>query len=123
MFSLLVLVLDDPNKLTEVLAAWEEAGVPGVTVLESTGFARLRQRLRQDDLPLLPSLRTLFQAEEVQHNTLFSIVDDEAVIERTIAATQRIVGDLSQPNTGILFVLPVSRVVGGQRGCARAAKG
>ncbi|MBI5956839.1 MAG: hypothetical protein HY871_07535 [Chloroflexi bacterium] len=59
----------------------------------------------------------------MQHNTLFSVVDDEAVIERTIAATQRIVGDLSQPNTGILFVLPVSRVVGGQRGRARAAKG
>jgi hypothetical protein len=33
------------------------------------------------------------------------------------------VGDLSQPNTGILFILPVSRVVGGQRSRAHGARG
>ena len=65
-----------------------------------------------DDLPLFPSLRDLVAGRELHHRTLFSVIDDEETLERAIAATERIVGDLSNPHTGLLFVLPVSRVLG-----------
>jgi len=39
-------------------------------------------------------------------------VEDDATLERVIAATERIVGDLNEPHTGLLFVVPVSRVLG-----------
>ena len=41
---LLVLVLNNPSHLQDVLEAWTDAGVPGITVLESTGFQRIQQR-------------------------------------------------------------------------------
>lgn len=111
MADLLVLVLDNLEQCPDVLDAWEAAGVTGVTILESTGLNRMRQGIR-DDYPLLPSLRSLLAGSETHHRTLFSVIEDETVLERAIAATQRVVGDLSQPYTGLLFVVPVSQVLG-----------
>jgi nitrogen regulatory protein P-II 1 len=114
MAHLLVLVLDNLEQCPHVLDAWEGAGVTGVTILESTGLNRVRQGIR-DDFPLMPSLRSLLAGRETHHRTLFSVVEDEAVLERAIEATQRVIGDLSQPYTGLLFVVPVSQVLGLKR--------
>jgi hypothetical protein len=43
---------------------------------------------------------------------LFLVVPDEALVERLIAATTKIVGDLSQHGTGLLAVIPVVFVLG-----------
>ncbi len=109
--NLLVLVLDDPDRCPDVLDAWEGAGVTGVTILESTGQARMRRAIR-DDLPLMPSLRDLLAGTELHHRTLFSVVADEEILERAIAATERTIGDLNTHHTGVLFVVPVTRVLG-----------
>lgn len=113
MFYLVTLVLDDVNRGPDVFDAWERAGVGGITIIESTGLGRVRQRegLR-DDLPLMPSLRALLHGREEHHRTLFSIVEGEEMVKALIAATEAIVGELSGPNTGILFALPLSHVAG-----------
>jgi nitrogen regulatory protein PII len=112
MNHLIIFVLDDVGLLEDLLRAWEAAGVGGVTLLESTGMRRVQMRAGRDDLPLLPSLRALLSSREEHHRTLFSVVEDEETVERVIRATEEVVGDLSGPGTGILFVLPVSRAVG-----------
>ncbi len=113
--SLVVFVLDNPEYMEDVLQAWQDAGSAGATVLPSTGLNRVGRLFGSDDIPLLPSIRDLAEhCEECVHYTIFSVVQDEAIVDKVIAATERIVGDLAQPGTGILFVVPVSRVVGGQ---------
>lgn len=109
--NLVVLVLDCTEQCHDVLNAWEEAGAGGITILESTGMRRMQAAMK-DDLPLMPSLRDLVAGQEAHHRTLFTVVPDEATVDRICAATERVVGDLSQPNTGLLFVVPVSRVLG-----------
>jgi len=111
MAHLLVFVLDNLEQCSDILDAWEEAGVRGVTILESTGLGRLRGALR-DDLPLLPSLQDLLASRELHHRTLFTVIGDEATLERVITATQRIIGDFTRPHNGLLFVVPVTRVLG-----------
>jgi nitrogen regulatory protein PII len=111
MAHLVVFVLDNLEQCSAVLEAWEEAGALGMTILESTGLRRLRVALR-DDLPLLPSLRDLLASQELRHRTLFTVVADEAVVERIIAATEQVVGDFSRHHAGLLFVVPVTRVLG-----------
>lgn len=111
MAHLLVFVLDSLEQCPDVLEAWEEAGVSGVTILESTGLGRLRDAMR-DDLPLLPSLRDLLASRELHHRTLFTVIEDEATLERIIAATERVIGDFTRHHTGLLFVVPVTRVLG-----------
>ena len=113
MYSLVVLVLDDPTLLHDLLRSWEEEGVPGATVLESTGLRRVATQFGGDDVPLLPSLDDLTRAEQRTHCTIFTVMAD-GLVDQIIAATERIVGDLNAPGTGILFVVPVTRVIGGR---------
>jgi len=114
--SMILFVLHDPAKLDALLAAWEAAGVSGATVLYSTGLGRIRrnQSLRED-FPLMPSLEDFLPKVEGLSRTLFTITDDETIVERVIAATERVVGDLSQPDRGLLAVLPVTRIRGLRR--------
>jgi len=112
MANLLVLVLDELEKFPAILEAWEQAGVPGITVLDSVGTRQLKERVSRDDMPLLPSLRSLFAADEDHNRTLFTVIQDDEVLERAIAATQKVVGDFMQPHTGILFVVSVPRAWG-----------
>ena len=114
MANLLVLVLDNVDQCPSIIDAWEEAGVSGITIVESTGQARLRRAMR-DDLPLMPSLRDLLAGSELHHRTLFSVVADDEVLERAIAATERTIGDLETHDSGLLFVVPVTRALGLKR--------
>ncbi len=62
-------VLDNPDRLDEVLDAWEKAGIGGVTITESTGIHRLRRQM----IPM----RYVFQQSsmvEEGHYTLMAIV-------------------------------------------------
>lgn len=51
------------------------------------------------------------------------MVEGEEMVDRLVKITQEILGDLDKPNTGVLFVLPVSRVVGLHGAKERAQKG
>jgi hypothetical protein len=109
---LLWLVLDDPGLLNDVLEAWTDIGARGITILESTGVHRVRSKTSDQDAPFLLGFSRLLRTDQVGHNTLFTVVPDMEVVERLVAATGEIVGDLSQPNTGVLFALPVAAAWG-----------
>ena len=101
---MLIMVLDDTARLNDVLRAWEDAGVPGVTILESTGLARALEKApaRAADAPSPAP-----DAGHIGHQTLFAVVDDIDVAARVADHVQAILGDLNNPNTGILFLVPV----------------
>lgn len=110
---LVTLVLHDPDLLEEVIAAWREVGISGATVLFSTGMGRLHQKegLR-DDIPLIPSLDDFYEAPQTLGRTIFTVIQEEAVIEKILAATQDIIGDLEKSDTGILLISPLFRAYG-----------
>jgi nitrogen regulatory protein PII len=112
MAYLVVLVLDDPDQTEALLDAWEGAGARGVTILESSGIGRMRRASLRDDMPLLPSLRAILRGGEEHHRTLFSVVESEEQVETLATAAQQVVGDFSQPHTGLLFAMPISHVHG-----------
>ncbi len=96
--QMLMYVINDPDLLDDVLDAWHDAGIMGITIMESTGVYRRR--------PTLISARyavgfpLLVDSMEKGHYTLFATVDDGDQVERCLAATESVVGDLSMPNTG-----------------------
>ena len=98
---MILLVLDDPDRLEEVLSAWERAGVEGATIIESTGLHRRKRHL---------AMRYSFDTgvQEEGHTTLFAMVPDLAVVERCLAATEAVVGDLDGPDTGVFAAWPVA---------------
>jgi nitrogen regulatory protein PII len=110
---MILFVLHDADWMDEILTAWEEAGVSGITILPSSGLARLRQKgALRENLPLIPSLEDLIEHTENTNRTLLTIVDGDELVDRVVSATQQVLGDLNNPNTGILAVIPVARVYG-----------
>lgn len=104
---MIMLVLDDPNHLDRVLEAWERAGIRGATIVESTGIHRFRRK----NLPM----RYLFQTPglvEEGHLTLFVIAESEQLVQDCLHATEQIVGNLDEPNTGVFASWPLAIVSG-----------
>ncbi len=112
MSFLVVLIIDNPDDCSPILDAWEALGVSGVTILESSGLGRVRRAGRRDDLPLMPSLRDIFASSEEPHRTLLSVVEGQEQVDQMVAAAQEVIGDLDDPHTGFLFVVPVVQAYG-----------
>lgn len=113
---LVLMVLNDPDRLEDLLIAWEETGVQGATVLFSTGLGRIRQLDGwRDDMPLIPTLSDFYEVPENMNRTIFTVVKDEAQIDAVVAATQKIVGELDEEGTGMLLVLPLARAYGAKK--------
>jgi hypothetical protein len=107
---LLIMVLDDSNRLNEVLEAWRTAGIRGTTILESTGLNRVLPRHTAQ--PMFAGFSQMFGGGRVGHQTLFAIIDSLDLAEAAVSATEAVIGKLTDPNTGIMFVTPVLQVWG-----------
>jgi nitrogen regulatory protein PII len=110
--QLIVFVVDNPEKTDDVVDAWMALGVPGVTIFDSSGIGReTSKRDLLDSMPLMPSLSSLLRtSREAPHCTLFAVVSDNFNMDALAQATQKITGEFDEPNTGILFTVPISRV-------------
>lgn len=108
---MIMFVMDDPNRLDEVLDAWEKAGISGATIIESTGINRW-WRARLVGTTLMAGINRLMHSDEKSHYTLFAIVPDEAMVEKSLAAAESVVGDLNNPDTGVLAAWHVPVVKG-----------
>jgi CBS domain-containing protein len=109
MVNLLIIILDDLSRLPDLLHAFRNIGVPGVTIFESVGAHRVQSWL---DRVGLGGLDRLFESREIRRRTLLAAVEDEELLAKAIAEAEQVVGGFDQPNTGLLLVLPVTQVKG-----------
>jgi nitrogen regulatory protein PII len=105
--QLLVAVVNEPDKLDEILSGFVELGITGATVIGSEGMGSLLTH----DIPLFAGLQTLIAGARPQNRTIFSVVEDDKV-EPALDLLQDVCGNLADPATGIAFSLPVNKVVG-----------
>jgi nitrogen regulatory protein P-II 1 len=105
--QLLVAVINHEELVDDVLAAFLEVGITGATVVESKGMGRVLSR----GVPLFAGVQSLTERSRAHNRTLFCVVDD-AKVDDAIALIQEICGALDAPGAGIVFTMPVTRVVG-----------
>ena len=105
--QLLVAVINHEEKLDDVLAGFVELGITGATIVSSEGMGHVLSH----DVPIFAGLRSLTARSRPSNQTVFSVVADEQV-DAAIALIQDVCGDLAAPGSGIVFAVPVSRVVG-----------
>ncbi len=108
---MVMFVLDDPDTLDKVLEAWDAIQVSGVTIIESTGINR-RAKARQVGAPFMAGINRMMGSAMEGHYTLFTIVKGEQMVEACIRAAESVVGDLDQPNSGVLAAWPLTNVKG-----------
>ncbi|MBN1565669.1 MAG: hypothetical protein JXA10_17620 [Anaerolineae bacterium] len=120
--QMLMFVLDNPDHLDAVLDAWQEVGVSGVTIIESSGLYR-HQRQRPVGARYAFGLARSVSRLDAGHYTLLVIVPDVATVEACLAAAEGIVGDLAEPDTGVLAAWELSVVKGVPQDLAQPKRG
>lgn len=105
--KLLILILNKVEKLEEVLEGFLEIGITGATVIDSVGMGHVLS----EEVPIFDGLRFMFAGTKPHNKTIFSAIKDEKE-KPAIELLQKILGDLNQPGTGIVFTIPVEKVEG-----------
>jgi hypothetical protein len=107
--QLLVFILKKIEVENQLITELAEAGITGGTILTGTGMATAMLDL--DSLPIFGLLRQVIgdQEREASKVMLFVLNDEKA--DRARSIIKKVV-DITQPNTGILFGVPISYVEG-----------
>ena len=108
--ELLVFVLNKPDELEPLLKAFVDIGIKGATVIDTQGMATFFDKT--EDLPMFGSLKMLVNKNHKSNKTIFVVLNHD-LVKTAIQTIKDVVGDLSEPNVGILFTLPLSHVEGG----------
>lgn len=107
--KLMVLILNKTDALDNLLEGLSAAGLGGATIIESSGLATTLSRL--DSSFISSSIRAILSGSEEDNRTILSVIrNDQLDIARKVIYNT--VGDLSSPNTGILFTVPIDFVEG-----------
>ncbi len=119
--KLVVLITTRIEAGLDIAQAWQAAGAPGVTIIRSHGLHALQRELQSGsvELPRMvvsmgAAMAAIIDNMEERGEVILSIVEDEQV-DPLVAAANETLGDLTEPNHGILFVLPVERAIGVRR--------
>lgn len=109
---LLIFVLNQSEKLDAVLNAFQNAGIGGATILDSTGMAKVLHTVdEEEEMPLFGSLRHFLNPSREKSHTIFTVLQDSQ-LQTAVDAIESVVGDLKQANAGIVFSLPIDYVKG-----------
>ena len=101
--KLMVIILNKVEALEYLLEGLSAAGIGGATIIDSSGLAMTLSRL--DSNFLSASIRSLFSGDEDNKTILSVIKNDQLDLARRVVYNT--VGDLSLPNTGIMFTVPI----------------
>jgi nitrogen regulatory protein PII len=101
--KLVVFILNREEVLEQVLEAFVEAGVPGATVLDSTGLGRTLA----SEVPLFADFQESMKGVKPANRVIFSLVGGEDTVRRLETLLEKACGDLSVPGNGLLFTVPV----------------
>ncbi len=107
--KLLVLVLNKTECLEEILEQMGEQNLRGATILESKGMAHSLSEF--SELKFMASLRMILDPDHQESKTIFMVLDDDEV--KTVSEiVNGVTGGLGNPDTGIIFTLPVDYTEG-----------
>lgn len=107
----LVLVLEQLDKLPEILKNLIRIGLTGTTVLESTGMGRLLAEWKIE-VPILQEIQTIVEDKSRVNKTLFTVIEDDDKLQEAIAAIKEVTGNLDEHGKGILFAFPITYAEG-----------
>lgn len=104
--QLFIHITNNETSVTPILSRMLEAGIHGATVLDCKGMLSSLNQASEDAPPIFGSLRQFINQERQSNKMVMAVLKDEDVpVVRDIV--HEVAGDLKQPNTGILFTVPV----------------
>lgn len=106
----LLVVLNKVEKLNTLLEELMAHNINGATILDSTGMVKELIKVNED-YPILGTLRRFIDIDREESKTIFMVLKDEQIDEAK-KIIRDVVGDMSKPDTAVMFTLPVLSVEG-----------
>ena len=103
--QLLFFVLNRSEMLDDILTSFADHDIHGATILDSKGMVHLLAS------PFFGAMRAFLKPERENSNLIIAAVNDDHV-ENAVKAIEDVIGDLSKPDTGVVFTVPISYVKG-----------
>jgi nitrogen regulatory protein P-II 1 len=103
--QLLLLVLNKIEKMDELLEALVAEGITGATILSSIGMVRELSG-REEYLPIFGSAWLSADPDRKESKTIFLVLSNDQ-ISKARNVIHQVIGDMSKPDTAVLFTLPV----------------
>ena len=108
-YQILFFVLNKTEMLDTLMVALNKAGIKGATILNSTGMAH--SLAAKEDSYIISSLRAFLTPDREESRTIFMVLTEEQV-KTAREVIHQVVGDLSDPYSGVIFVIPAIYVEG-----------
>jgi len=110
--KLVVYVMNNTSKLDLFLHELKEKHIKGATILNGTGMAR--KLIENDDMDFIGSLKVLFDNPRIESRVILMALEENQV-QDALDVVHQIAGDMSLPNTGIVFTVPIDYIDGLQK--------
>lgn len=109
--QLLVFITNDVNSISPILSELMEKGIGGATVVDCKGMLTALNESSVEPPPIFGSLRRFINPDREAGKMIFMVVED-GELEKAKDAIHDVCGNLSRPNSGIMFSLPLMWVEG-----------
>ena len=104
--ELLVYVMNHVELLDDLLEYFSKEDNFRATIIDSMGMAHMLK-----DTNYFLSLRNLLNQSQVNSKTILMALNDQD-IDKAINIIENVVGSLDDPDTGVVFTLPISHCKG-----------
>ena len=106
----LFVVLNEIDYIEDILSGFVEQKVSGATILESQGMGSAIANSDNESMPLFATLRMLIGDSHPYSKTIFTVLKDEAMVERAVSVVQEVLSDFKDSGIGFMFTVPVAKV-------------
>ncbi len=119
--KLVILITSEIKNGLDVAEAWQNAGAPGISIIRTHGLYNLQQEVKKGgvELPRMVvsvahAMAHILDSVEERGEILLSVVEDD-LVDTLIECANDVLGDLTEPDHGVLFVIDVERAIGIRR--------
>ncbi|WHH57532.1 hypothetical protein [Petroclostridium sp. X23] len=110
----LFIVLNEVEYLTQILTEMKSLGLRGATVIDTMGSKKILNR-DMESMSFLNGIVRALEGDNRANKTVFSVIERKEQVENAMDAIEKILGgNMKKPNKGIMFVLPVTHLRGGE---------
>lgn len=110
--NVLFIVLNETEFLDDILDSFIEIGVRGATILDSQGMGSAITNSGRGHDPFFGVIRSFIDNARPYNKTIFTVIEDEKILEEAVSVVKRIVGDINKPGVGLMFTVPVGKIYG-----------
>lgn len=108
----LFIVLNKIEYLDDILDSFIDIGVKGATIIDSQGMGSAITSGGMGHEPFFGAIRSFLDNSRPYNKTIFTVIEDDEVLDKAVQTVQDIVGDMNRPGVGMMFTVPVGNTHG-----------